>query len=148
MLEQKKEEFEAEEPGDIFPEFFTLGSGDLIYHQDSIRTAFDCPRNLPILDVFSKMVELSTFIPKVNAKNKSFSFGELLKSEGIDSNSQIFLDWHRLDDIDSIELSKFSEFFDDIWYPEANDIYVYDDTFSWFALVTHYGAISITRIEN
>lgn len=99
---------------------------------------------MTILDVFKKMDDKCIFVASTNAKNNGFSFSNLLISQGISSEEYVYIDWHRFDDIDSIELLLLSEYFDDIWYPEADDMYIYDDTFTWFALVTHYGAISIT----
>ena len=146
MLKQRKEEFEEELEG-AFPTFSSLNRSELINHQAKVRSAFKCPSDMAILDVFDKIIAVSEFIPNVNAKDNSFSFEKLLERAKVSSKLNVFLDWHRFDEIDCIELSKFSEYFDDIWYPEANDIYVYDETFTWFILVTHYGAISIARVQ-
>lgn len=146
MLKLKKEDFVAEFEGETFPEFSSLKESELTIHQNLLRATFKCSKDALILDVFNKIVEASKFIPNINAKENGFSFTKTLISQGINANSCIYLDWHRFDDIDCIELEDFSRYFDDIWYPEADDIYVYDDTFRWFALITHYGAISITKV--
>jgi hypothetical protein len=148
MLASKVEDFVGEESDETFPEFHSLNESELLCHRNRLRDVFGCDKSMPILDVFSRVVQLSKFISNISAKDSDFDFSNVLNSEGIKSKGEIYIDWKRFDDIDCMQLPLFTKYFDDIWYPEADDIYIYDETFKWFLLITHYGAISIAKLEN
>ncbi len=145
MLKAKIDVLIGEREDEIFPDFYSLTNDEMLNHRYQLRVAFKCPQNMCISDVFSKMVGESNLIQDINAKNDEINFSDLLVSQGIDLRKEIYIDWYRFDDIDRMELSLFTRYFEDIWYPGADDIYIYDDSFSWFILVAHYGAITIVH---
>jgi len=148
MLKQKKTNFEPDNIESKFPEFSSLNKNEMLKHLSLIKSAFNCSSENSTCELFDRIIKESKFVPAMNAKDIEFSFHALLKSEKVEFKTNLYIDWHRFDDIDCIEVFKFSEFFDDIWYPEADDIYIYDNTFKWFVLISHDGAISMTRIES
>lgn len=144
MYQIKIDDFEGDD-GELFPEFSSLNDTEMMHHQNKLKNAFKCPESMQILDVFKKMIVNSIVVSNINAEDDSFCFSDLLSSQGISSKKKVYIDWHRFDDIDFIELSLLTKYFDDIWYPSVDDIYIYDDSFSWFALVTHHGTVTINR---
>lgn len=65
----------------------------------------------------------------------------VFSSVGIVPNRYIYLVWGNLGDIDTIPFVDFCQYFEDIWYPSSDDIGVFDDSFNWLIVITHYGAI-------
>lgn len=145
MLKSKIEDFIGENKDDSFPDFLTLDKDEVKRHNNVIRESFGCPHNMLIIDVYNKIIEKSVLVQKVNAEVDDINFFELLESQNIVSKKNIYIDWHQLDEIDKMELDSLTKYFDSIWYPGADDIYIYDDTFSWFLFISHYGAVSITK---
>lgn len=57
------------------------------------------------------------------------------------------VNWYRLDEIDEMNMSDFSRYFDDLWYPAADHIDVFDHTISWIVSIDYSGTLSLLRLN-
>ncbi|MEA3587986.1 hypothetical protein J6I75_06450 [Pseudidiomarina sp. 1APP75-27a] len=145
MLEEKRQYY-LEGDGDLnFPKFYTLSLDEASKHEAHIKSIFDFGECADALDIQNKIMKDSKLVSGFRADNLKFNLEDLFKSQNIEPQSELFINWHQFNKIERISVKSFSEFFDDIWYSNADDIYLYDDSFSWFILVMHHGAISVCR---
>lgn len=96
-------------------------------------------------DLFQKIIKSATHLPvdaeEIGRNKDSIKLQEIFSSILIIPQTHVYITWDSFDDIDVIPFDDFCEYFDDIWYPSADDIGVFDDSFSWFVIITHYGKI-------
>jgi hypothetical protein len=60
---------------------------------------------------------------------------------GIVPRLDVFLDWHRFDDVDQLKLTDLTRWFDDIWYPLADDIDLCDESTDWIFSIRSEGQV-------
>jgi hypothetical protein len=53
--------------------------------------------------------------------------------------------WYRVDQIDEIAFDDLATWFDDIWYPNSDDLDICDDTLSWVVSINHEGDVNWIR---
>ena len=74
-----------------------------------------------------------------NAESANFNLVECLKSAGLVAEPRVYINWDRLQTIDSIDLKIVAQHLDDFWYPKADDIDIFDDTCSWVLSIDYDG---------
>lgn len=60
-------------------------------------------------------------------------------------NERVYINWHRFDDVDEVELKQLCRLFDEFWYPAADDINIFDDTLNWVVSIDHEGTVYLAR---
>ncbi|MDN7125015.1 hypothetical protein J6I90_08970 [Pseudidiomarina sp. 1APP75-32.1] len=145
MLNEKRRYYLENDAKFKFPKFYTLSLDEASKHEAHIKSIFGFDESSNALDVQRKVMKASNLVRGVQADNHEFNFLDLLKSQNIEPQSELFIDWHQFNKIDRISVKAFSDFFDDIWYPNSDDIYLYDDSYRWFILVMHHGAILVCK---
>jgi hypothetical protein len=78
--------------------------------------------------------------------DESFDLASELASEGVDPSRKILVNWHRFDKIDEMNLLDFSRNLEDIWYPRADDIEIFDSSFSWIASIFYFSVFQFYRL--
>ena len=81
------------------------------------------------------------------AEDENFSLKSLLKELDIEVKGKIFINWYRFDNVDEISLDDLSHYFDDLWYPAADAIDVFDNTFGWILSINYSGNISLLKFQ-
>jgi hypothetical protein len=76
----------------------------------------------------------------------SFSLRDLVTGAGLAPASEVLINWYRFDDIDKIDIDRLSKYFDDIWYPSADDIEIFDESCKWFLSVSHDGQLTLIEV--
>jgi hypothetical protein len=71
--------------------------------------------------------------------------GRLLRKLGVTSPKKVYLNWYRFDDIDQIDLADLDRYFFDIWYPDSDDLDVFDDSADWIVSIAHHGNVRLFR---
>ena len=92
--------------------------------------------------ILDTLVTAAKFLPDVNAEH-GFDFCDLISELGLKAREDLFVNWHRFDQIDKITALDFGEHFNNIWYPSSDDIEIFDADLEWFVLVRHDGYVSI-----
>lgn len=145
MLKEKIDAFCDYYKDCSFPWYVSLDAQNIDHHQKMIRKKFQCSPEATMLNVVRKIASLGEFIEGENANSEGFDIGDILLCKKIKKPEYIYIDWFRFDDIDKMKFTDFVKYFDDLWYPGADDIFIYDDTFDWVLLVEHFGGVSISH---
>ena len=142
MQSFKKEHFKNEFPDREFPELFSLSSKDLKHVEKKLREKFEVGDSNSLRELVKKVSSLEKIIDNFNASDKSFSLLDVFSSLNIKCNDYVYINWYIFDDIDKIKLISLSDYFNDIWYPGADDIDIFDESLTWMLSVRHDGVLS------
>ncbi|HYY94287.1 MAG TPA: hypothetical protein VE713_07180 [Pyrinomonadaceae bacterium] len=144
MDQIKIENFAREHPGVAFPTFRTLSAQETERIRGLLAVKLNLPSHIPSLDLVCNLSEKAVTLPKVSAEER-FNLSSLLKDLGIEARDKVLINWYRFDDVDEISLSDLSLYFDDVWYPAADAIEVFDETLKWIVSIDYSGHIGILK---
>ena len=147
MEEFKIEHFEKENPDTKFPWFEVLNDQELIELRNSLFSRLSIESSSDDKILVQRINDAGVFVENVNASRMGFSLLGLLKSEDIESNDVVYVNWYRFDDVDRFKLNDLSQYFDDIWYPSSDDIDIFDSSLSWVISVSHSGEIIMGKLK-
>ncbi len=147
MEKIKIENFSREYPNRHFPSYKTLSAPDAKKIEEIIAGKLEMPPNSSPLELVKVLREKSSVIPDLHAESDNFDLKSTLLNVGISPNARVFINWYRFDQIDEISLDDLSSHFDDIWYPAADDIDLFDDSFSWIVSIGYSGEIMILKFK-
>ena len=145
MEKIKLDNFSNEYPGRDFPEYASLSKSacsdiaQSIQEKFALANAIDGLTLVKALDAFAKPCEAASHV------GEDFDLSALLNACGIDAADVVYINWHRYDKIDRLKRCDLAGYFYDIWYPDVDDIDVFDDSLSWILSVRHDGYIKLLR---
>ena len=146
MEKFKIDNFKEENPDAEFPAFETLHQekSTAIFHELIAKVGGKLdPKQLALF-----LYENSKLLPGTDAEKEKFSLIETLNSSGITPKDSVFINWDCFNQIDKIRLTDLSSHFSDIWYPSADDIDIFDESFSWVLSVFHDGRVGLIKFES
>lgn len=138
----KIENFRRLNPTGEFPRFTHLSLAECAHLRADIAKRLGIDSGADPLAVLSFLHAAARPISGVNAQN-GIELRTLILSQDLKPEAEVFVNWHRFDDIDRVALIDLSKNFGDIWYPSSDDIEVFDASLDWFAFVRHDGAVSV-----
>ena len=144
----KLENFSNEYPDKHFPRFRTLSVVDAEKIREIIASKLNMSQDSSSLELVKSVKRLSSVIPSADAESDNFELKSTLINAGISPNGEVFINWYRFDQIDSIDMDDLSVYFSDIWYPAVDHIDIFDNSLSWMASVDYSGVVSIVRFDN
>ena len=97
-------------------------------------------------EFFEKEEQEFVLLDDINAEDEDFDWNKVFNSIGIPVPNEVFINFERFNNIDVFLFKDFCKYFDDIWYPAADDIEVFDSSFNWIVSVKHYGAVHYAKI--
>lgn len=145
MEQIKLDNFSNEYPGRDFPKYTSLSKSACSDIAQSIREKFalenatDGLMLVKAIDALAKPCEVASHV------GEDFDLNALLNVCGIDAADVVYINWHRYDKIDRLRRCDLVGHFYDIWYPDVDDIDVFDDSLSWILSVHHDGYIKLLR---
>jgi hypothetical protein len=142
----KIQDFARDYPGQKFPEYATLPAQLTSHIREKIRERMGLPNTVTDLELVKAVVDRELELPQINADEKTPDFPALLRENGISPEEKILINWYRFDEIDEMSLSDFSTYFDDLWYPAADHIDIFDYSLSWMLSVAYSGSVSLLRL--
>lgn len=123
-----------------------------IANQECIDIRFSLAKNL----MLSPLSDNATLVNEVDKKGKicsgirgdshDFDLKKVFSSLDICWSDYVYLNWYRYDDIDKMKFIDIANYFDDLWYPDADDIDIFDETLTWIFSVSHSGQIKILKM--
>lgn len=141
----KIQNFAREYPGKDFPSFKSLAAIEAEKIKTIIASKLGVPQDSSsAIDIVKILEEYSSVIPNTNAESDLFNLRSTLLDTDISPKKNVFINWYRFDQIDEIAIDDLSLYFDDIWYPSADYIDIFDDSLSWILSVGYSGEIMIT----
>src|SRR5687768_11550880 len=141
MNSGKIKNFEDEHPGKRFPPFQSLDASETQQIRDALARAFGAQGTRTAIELTTFLDSQACEVDVVNADSDSFQIRNILRQSGISPHAEIFINWYRYDDIDRMKLDDFADRFHEIRYSSADDIDIFDSTFSWIVSVTHSGTV-------
>jgi hypothetical protein len=113
-----------------FPWFRELSEEDCLNLRLTLKEAWKL--NAPVEDGVKLTLELKGLINRTNgfnAEENDFCLGQYLKIQQVETSNKVYLDWRNIDEVDLMCLEDLVSYFDDIWYPAADDLTLFDNTF-------------------
>jgi len=135
-------------PGKDFPDFKVLTAKECENIRSGLFRKLNLEGDISKLDLTRKIEQLSNSIDNhLNAKSESFSLIKILESNQVFFHDNVYVNWHRYDNIDIMKLKDLVRYFDYIWYPGPDDINIFDESFEWILSVDHGGFISFLQFD-
>lgn len=87
------------------------------------------------------------FFNLINAEDENFKFFDVLKNLQIKAENHLYINWDNFQMIDEFRSEDFYKYFDDIWFPSADDIDIFDSQINWIISIRHDGAIFYIKTQ-
>ena len=145
MEKIKLDNFSNEYPGRDFPEYVSLSKSACSDIAQSIQEKFALANGTDGLTLVKAIDALARPCEVASHVGEDFDLNALLNACGIDAANVVYINWHRYDKIDRLKRCDLASHFYDIWYPDVDDIDVFDDSLSWILSVRHDGYIKLLR---
>jgi hypothetical protein len=139
MEEFKREHFKATY-GMPFPAVRTLSPAEASEVARRLRTLLNLRPDSSPLQLVCALDELEETITDVNAEDSNFALDTILW-KSVAPEAKVMINWYRFDEIDEVDFDDLVAFFNNFWYPGADDIDVFDASLSWIISVRHDGTI-------
>lgn len=138
-MEEFKLELFKESYGYDFPPFYHLSEKECSDIKNCWAKKFGTTDDLKLM---LKIVSSLKYIDIDDKQN--FNIKNILNDIGIEKK-EVLINWFRFDNIDRMALDDLSRYFDDIWFPSADDIEIFDESCSWILSVNHGGVIGYLK---
>ena len=93
------------------------------------------------MDLVRRIERAGSKIGELDEHDLSSSFKAALAKSKVHPAELIYINWYRFNAIDEMRFSDFVTYFDDVWYPAADDIDVFDSSCLWFLSISHNGVV-------
>ncbi|RST50971.1 hypothetical protein [Variovorax sp. DXTD-1] len=145
MDKLKIENYAKTSPGIPFPAFESLSEELATRLRDQITEKFRLRAGGDPLAMVRELESRGLACHGVNARDKEFKISKTLVAAGIAPSDHVYVNWYRLDDIDRLSLHDLDERLEDIWYPDSEDLDVFDDSLTWMLSIAHHGGVKLIR---
>lgn len=143
MEKFKIDNYIKENQGGSFPEYFTLDSRSCADIRELLSKKLGLDTSADGITLVNEVLRLGKNNEEFNGKGDDFNLKKVMYSIGMGLPEYVFINWYRYDNIDKMKFSDLANHFDDVWYPDVDDIDIFDETLSWVLSVTHYGQVKI-----
>ncbi|MDP3928567.1 MAG: hypothetical protein Q8R57_06055 [Bacteroidota bacterium] len=126
-----------------FPNFVHLSENECLLLINQISQRFD----LEINNLIQSINLRQSYLENIDAIF-GFNLIETLNSISIYPLPKIYINWYQFDNIDLLDTSDLNKYFYDIWFPSADDIDLFDESFNWIVSIRHDGIVSFLKKEN
>lgn len=121
-----------------FPSFRTLCPAEChSIYECFFQKVGSCEIDASVFDIFQNNGQ---FIEQFNALDDSFNI-QILLSYLRKELDTICINWDEFESIDQMKFSDFCDYFDDIWYPIAEDMILFPLNMSFLIMIRHDGAL-------
>jgi hypothetical protein len=141
MQSFKIENYEGEHGKGTFPHFHHLSLSECESVRELLKERLQMTGDVSYLDITVAVDGLDFICNVGNAQEEYFNIDAILRHLITDENEKIFINWYRFDDIDELMAGDLISLFNDIWYPSADDIEIFDKNVNWIVSVDHSGFI-------
>ena len=145
MEQGKIKNFEKDFPGRAFPFLRSLAIKEMEAIRKEFAKKIDLEGISDSLTLVQFLYSKTKKISYLNADNDKFFLSEVFALAAITPNKQIYIDWGRFDKIYLMFYEDLNKYFQYIWYPAADDVSLFDDSFSWILFVSHEGYIDYLK---
>jgi hypothetical protein len=110
-----------------------------------IKTRLGCEDGIGPLEVLKLIRSQTILIDGIDAELE-FDLTSTLSAAGIQPSEKVLINWFRFDEIDEMSVEDLSKYFDDIWYPAADAIEIFDRSITWILSVGYSGEVSLLKL--
>jgi len=135
--------FEQEYAGS-FPSFRTLPSNECQQWREQLAQWLGLPVGRTAQAFVADLAARQTYLPEVNAM-EGLALLPTLTALGITPAPELFLNWARFEMLDAFATADVAAYFEDLWYPAADDLDLFDGSARWLLSVRHDGVVSLIR---
>lgn len=132
--------FERENPNKKFPGVISLKEKETKKIFDIFKQRMDS-KFIDGLELVRKLDMVENTVLDINAKSENFYLTEVFAKLDIFPKDNVYINWYRYDKIDQMQFNDLAQYFNYIWYPDSDDIDLFDDSFSWIVSINHEGII-------
>lgn len=141
----KIDNFLKDYPDKCFPEFSTFDEKAALQALDRIHERFFPSISNDGLSLV-KAMRLKAVVCRARSQvGDDFRLLNFINSCKIQTEEFVCINWHRFDKIDKIRLNDLDSFFYDVWYPDVDDIDIFDNSYNWVISIYHDGSIKVLR---
>jgi hypothetical protein len=144
MDQFKIDNFVATHPGIAFPAFRHLSSEECAPIRVTVAGKLGLPSNADGLALVRTLETKAGEIQGTSPSDLEFVPSKLLAQFRI-LPQEIYINWYRFNDVDAMSTGDVDQAFHDIWYPSSDDIEIFDQSLSWFLLITHFETLKLLR---
>lgn len=145
MEDIKIENFYRENPQGKFPLYMKLDEKNCTEIRKSIARKLGLVTSANDLELVNAVDSSGETYGGMNPNDESFNLSAALCSMKVECSENVFVNWYRYDNIDKFNLLDLTRYFDDIWYPELDDVDIFDESFTWIVSITHSGKITFVK---
>jgi hypothetical protein len=106
-----------------------------------LRNGLAIDQNLKGVALVRYIRERSQNLPEFDAESTEFRLQKCFDKIGLSPRANLFINKQHFEEFIEIETQAMDVLFDEIWFPAADDIELFDDTYSWILSVSHDGEI-------
>jgi len=139
----KIDNFIKDNPSSEFPWFETIDGDALNNIKAKAFDAIERELGLEECDFTSKFEAIKKGELSKNAGEDNFNLEEIISAFDLKVQEFVYVNWHRFDRVDKIMFLDLCKYFDYVWYPESDDIEIFDEDLSWMVSISHGGQVSL-----
>lgn len=143
----KIEHFERDNLNQRFPAFKSLQEKESSDIRGRLSQKVGISEDADSLILLNRLYEIAQPVEHLDATAADFNLASVLEHESLKPEEDVYINWYRFDNVDRISLKDLTEYWDDIWYPAADDVEVFDDSLKWMLFIHHSGDVSILRLD-
>lgn len=128
----------------LFPSYRSLPLTEGRALQARIASRFGLTASSTATEFAHALASRQTYYHRANAED-NFSLLPMLTTLGIMPLPELFVNWNRFEELDAFQTADVARYFNDLWYPVADDIDLFDASVNWVVSIRHDGVVSFIR---
>jgi hypothetical protein len=133
-----------QEHGCPFPLYYSLSATEGQALQARLTSHFGLTASHTANGFECALASRQTYYHEANAEY-DFALLPTLTALGITPLPELFINWARFEEVDVFQTTDVTRYFDDLWYPVADDIDLFDASLGWVVSIRHDGVVSVIR---
>lgn len=136
-MESFKKELFRKEYNTDFPFYDELKNEECIKIKNNIKDKYQ------IQEIYfdNNLNKIQIFFDRLNAEDENFNFLNGIKELNLKEGNDIYVTLNSFVNVDKFTLKDFCKYFNDIWYPKADEIEISKQNLSWIISIRHDGTI-------
>ncbi len=147
MDQIKIDDFKRDYPNEPFPSYKKLSKDETLEIRRALATKMGRAPSVDPLELVKTIALRSSEMPAINAEDEGLNLSSLLAQSAIKPSLRVLINWYRFDDIDQLAFDDLSKYLQDLWYPAADAIDIFDETLNWILSIDYSGAISLLKLN-
>ncbi|MCU7937010.1 MAG: hypothetical protein KZQ99_19405 [Candidatus Thiodiazotropha sp. (ex Dulcina madagascariensis)] len=146
MEQIKVDNFMKENPECGFPKYTSLDNKVCTEIRMILFDKLSVDLNANSLTLVEKVDKLSQLYSGIGCDESHYDLKKILLSFDINPDEYVYINWYRYDEVDRMRFVDLAKYIHDIWYPDVDDIDIFDASFTWVLSLNHSGQIKILML--